>query len=50
MKNAQHKYICICVDVNEIVEGGDFNENFECLSKSKVKKVKIKKENLRKIK
>ena len=41
LKYAEHKIFCICVDVNKINEGDDFDKIYEVLSTLKNRKLKI---------
>ena len=41
LKYAEQKIFCICIDVNKIYEGNDFDEIYKILSIIKNKKLKI---------
>ena len=41
LKHAEHKILCICVDVHKIYEGNDYNKLYEVLSTLKDKKLKL---------
>ena len=42
--HAEKKFICSCIDVNEIYEGGHFSKILETLSRLKDRKLTIKNE------
>ena len=42
LKSAEHKVFCICIDVYRTNESNDYDKNYQVLSTSKNKKLKIK--------